>query len=303
MEKEVEMAKKVILASVLFVLFLSACTPIRTTDGFGAVVELPAPAARIISLIPGNTEILFAIGAGSQVVGRDELSTYPLEAKQVTSIGSTYQQLNTEAIVSLHPDLILAAETTPPEQITTLANLHFAVYRLSNPKNFDDLYANLMKVGELTGRTKEASGLVDSLRARVKTVEGKMASRSSTPKVFYEMDASDPTKPWTAGPGSFVDMLIVAAGGKNIGNALKSEWAQMSAEQLVVDNPEIILLGSAAYGTTVESVRLRSGWQAIAAVKNKAVYPVDDTIVTRPGPRLVDALELIAKILHPDLFR
>jgi iron complex transport system substrate-binding protein len=314
------MQKKIILISLFVGLWLTACasspsgilapliaphsnaTPIRMTDGFGTAVVLPAPATRIISMVPGNTEILFAVGAGAQMVGRDELSNFPAESTQATSIGSTYQQLNTEAIVSLHPDLILAAETTPAEQITSLQNLHLTVYRLNNPKTFEDLYQNLLAVGLLTGHTQEASALADSLRQRVRQVETTVAKRSGTPVVFYEMDASDPTKPWTAGPGSFVDMLITTAGGKNVGDSLPSEWAQMSAEQLVLSNPEIILLGSAAYGVTVETVKQRAGWQALTAVKRNAVYPVDDTIVTRPGPRLVDALEQFAKLLHPALY-
>jgi iron complex transport system substrate-binding protein len=137
----------------------------------------------------------------------------------------------------------------------------------------------------------------------VAAIEEKVGQASSHPKVFYEMDATDPAKPWTAGPGSFVDMLVTKSGGENIGHVLKQEWAQMSAEELILQNPSVILLGSAAYGITAETVRQRAGWQEIAAVKNGAVYPVDDTIVTRPGPRLVDALEMLAKILHPDLFR
>jgi iron complex transport system substrate-binding protein len=314
------MFKKLFLAGFLISLLITGCapaitttappivptsanpTPIHMTDGLGTAIELAGPATRIISLVPGNTEILFAVGAGAQVVGRDELSNFPAEAKSVTSIGSTYQQLNTEAIVSLHPDLILAAETTPAEQITTLQNLHLTVYRLNNPKTFDDLYLNLQSVGALTGHAQEAVALTESLRKRISAVQATVAKASAAPKVFYEMDASDPTKPWTAGPGSFVDMLITLAGGKNVGASLTSEWAQLSAEQLVLDDPEVILLGSAAYGTTADAVKLRAGWQSISAVKHDAIYPVDDTIVTRPGPRLVDALELFAKLLHPTLF-
>ena len=102
--------------------------PIKLTDGLGRTIELAAPAQRIVSLAPSNTEILFALGAGSQTIGRDELSDYPLEAKSVTSIGSTFDKLNTEAIVALKPDLVLAAEVNSPEQVNALEDLKITVY-------------------------------------------------------------------------------------------------------------------------------------------------------------------------------
>jgi iron complex transport system substrate-binding protein len=281
----------------------SGCAPAQTANKPGAPGAFGTPAARIISLAPSNTEILFALGAGAQVVGRDDHSDYPADAKTIASIGSTFGKINAEAVVSLKPDLVLAAGTTTPEQIQTLTDLGLMVYRVDNPKDFDGLYSNLYIVGALTGRGKEAAALANALRQRVSAVEGKVAG-AAAPTVFYEMDATEPAKPWTAGPGSFVDMLVTKAGGKNIGGSLLTqEWAQLSAEEIIVQNPEIILLGSASYGTTLESVKQRAGWQKIAAVRNNAVYPVDDIIVTRPGPRLVDALEMLAKLLHPDLFR
>src|SRR5512136_895066 len=144
--------------------------PIQLTDGLGRTVQLAAPAQRIVSLAPSNTEILFALGAGSQVIGRDALSDYPAEAQTVTNIGSLLDKLNTEAIVALKPDLILAAEINSPEQVKALEDLKLAVYWLANPKTFDDLYANLETVGKLTGRSAEAAKLNESLKARYDVV-------------------------------------------------------------------------------------------------------------------------------------
>ena len=123
------------------------------------------------------------------------------------------------------------------------------------------------------------------------------------PTVYYELDGTDPSKPYTAGPGSFVDALIARAGGANIGATLSSQYAQISLEQLLVANPDLILLGDSAYGTTPESVKQRSGWGGLTAVKNGNIFPFDDNLVSRPGPRLVDGLEALAKLLHPDLFK
>lgn len=321
------MSRKILAIAVLLGVFLSACAPVAApvlptaapaataaptaaptpapvslTDGMGRAVKLAAPAQRIVSLAPSNTEILFAIGAGAQMVGRDELSDFPMDAKQVASIGSTFGQLNTEAIVAMKPDLVLAAQTTDAAQVKTLEGLGLTVYWLPNPKDFDGLYQNLDIVGQLTGHTAEAKLLSDDIKTRVAAVVEKVKG-AAKPKVFYELDATDPTKPFTAGPGSFVDMLVSMAGGQNVGATLKDQWAQMSSEELVQQNPDIILLGDAAYGISVESVGQRAGWASLAAVKNNAVYTFDDNIVSRPGPRLADGLETIARLLHPELFK
>ena len=277
--------------------------PIKLTDGLGRSIELAAPAQRIVSIAPSNTEMLFALGAGKQVVGREELSDYPAEAKNVTSIGSVFQKINTEAIVALKPDLILAAEINSPEQVKALEDLKLTVYYLPNPKTFDDLYANLKTVGKLTGRSAEAAKLNESLKARYDAVANKLAAAKDAPTVFYEIDATDPTKPYTSGPGTFIDLVIGLAGGKNIGAELKGAFAQISSEELVKQNPNIVVLGDALYGVTPESVAQRPGWNALSAIKDKQVFAFDDNLISRPGPRLIDGLEQMAKLLHPELFK
>jgi iron complex transport system substrate-binding protein len=282
---------------------IAAPEPIKLTDGLGRSIELAAPAQRIISIAPSNTEILFALGAGSQIVGREEMSDYPVEAKDDTSIGSVFQKLNTESIVALQPDLILAAEINSPEQVKALEDLKLNVYYLPNPKTFGDLYKNLEIVGQLTGRSAEAAKLNESLKARYDAVIQKLSQAKDAPTVFYEIDATDPTKPYTSGPGTFIDLVIALAGGKNIGGALKDAFAQLSSEELVKQNPDIIVLGDALYGVTPEAVAQRPGWGDLNAVKNNQVFAFDDNLISRPGPRLIDGLEQMAKLLHPELFK
>ncbi len=280
-----------------------AAPPIMLTDGLKREVKLDKPAQRIVSIAPSNTEILFAIGAKAQIVGRDDLSDYPEDAKQIPSVGSVFGKINTEAIVALKPDLVLAAEISPPEQVKALEDLGLTVYWLANPPDFDGLYANLATVGTLTGHRAETQKLSDSIKARYQAVTGKVATSSKKPKVFYEIDATDPTKPYTTGSGTFIDKLIDLAGGFNVGQALKDQYAQISSEELVKQNPDIIVLGDSAYGITIESVGQRAGWNAIAAVKNNAIYVFDDNLASRPGPRLIDGLEQLAKLIHPELFK
>ena len=271
------------------------------TDGLGREVTLAAPAQRVVSLAPSNTEILFAVGAGDQVIGRDEFSDYPADVAAIESIGGSMGEYSAEAIVALEPDLVLAAEINTPELISQLEDLGLTVYYLKNPTSIEEMYANLEIIGQLTGH--DTTELVDSLKSRVAAVDEKIAPISARPSVFYEIDASDPTKPWTYGPGSFGNLLIERAGGFNIASDAPDSYPQLSLEQVVVANPSIILLGDAMWGVTPESVFAREGWGTIAAVQNTQVFPIDDNLISRPGPRLVDGLEALAKILHPDLFK
>lgn len=297
--------------SILAALLLSACgavatptaAPITLTDGLGRTVTLAAPAQKIVSLAPSNTEILFAIGAGAQVIGRDEFSDYPAEAKALPSVGGSMGAYSLETIASLKPDLVLAAQINTPEQVKSLEDLGLTVYYLSNPKDLDGMYANLQIVAQLAGRDKEAADLVASLQQRVQAVTEKIAPLSSRLTVFYELDGSDPAKPWTAGSGTFISQLIALAGGFNVADSLQGDYAQFSQEELLVANPNVILLGDAAYGMTPELVAARPGWSALAAVQENRIYGFDDNLVSRPGPRLVDGLEQIAKLLRPELFK
>jgi iron complex transport system substrate-binding protein len=276
-------------------------TTLTVTDGLGRKVTLNGLPQRIISLAPSNTEILFAIGAGDQVVGRDQPSDFPEEAKNVTDIGPTFDALNTELIVSLDPDLVLAAEINPPEQVKQLEDLGLTVYYLNNPATLEEMYGNLELVAQMTGHQEEAATLIESLKARVAAVDEKIAPISSRPAVFYELDATDPSKPYTAGKGTFITQLIERAGGYNIASDLEG-YPQMSLEQVVAADPAFIILGDARYGVTPESIAQRPGWENLSAVKNGQVLPFNDDLVSRPGPRLVDALEELAKLLRPELF-
>lgn len=305
------MLRKILLITLLIAL-MTACAPQATptelataltfTDGLGREIALDGPAQHVVSLAPSNTEILFAIGAGDQVVGRDQLSDFPDEAKTVTDVGSTFAALNTEQIVSLKPDLVLAAEINTPEQVKQLEELGLTVYYLKNPLTLEEMYGNLEIVAQLTGHEQEAATLIESLKARVAAVDEKIAPISSRPNMFYELDATDPAKPYTAGKGTFISQLIDRAGGHNIAADLDG-YPQMSLEQVVAADPAFIILGDARYGVSPESIAQRPGWENLTAVKNGQVVPFNDDLVSRPGPRLVDALEELAKLLRPELFQ
>jgi len=276
-------------------------TPIVLTDGTGREISLDRPAERIVSLAASNTEILFAIGAADLLVGRDGFSDYPPEVEEVPSVGSTYVEVNTEAIVALGADLVLAAGITPPEHIQSLEKLGVPVFTLGNPTDFQGLFENLRTVGILTGHEPEALALVDDLRSRVEAVAEAVEGAEPVP-FFYEVDASDTSAPWTTGSGTFQQHIFELAGGENIAADLEG-WLQLSLEEILMRNPEVIIFGAGPLvPTTVETLKVRPGWGGISAVREDRVYAVDTDLLDLPGPRLVEGLEAVARILHPERF-
>ena len=276
--------------------------PLVLTDGLGREVVLPEPAQRIVSLAPSNTEILFAIGAGDRIVGADPFSDYPPEAESIPRVDN-FPNVNTETVVALEPDLVLAAGITNPDDIAALEQLGLTVYAIGTPADIEAILASILTVGQLTGNTAQAEQVVTDLRARLEAVAAKVGLAQSAPKVFYEIDDSDPAKPWTAGPGSFTDVLISLAGSQNIGAAGQDQYFQISLEEIVSQDPRVIIFSHSGYsGRTTAQVLSRSGWENILAIKNGAVFPIDADIVDRPGPRILDGLEALAKMIHPELF-
>lgn len=293
------------LLAVMLFLGLIGCAPaaqepvssMTFTDGLGRIVALDSIPQRIVSLSPSNTEMLFAVGAGKQIVGRDEFSDFPEESKSITSVGGSMGKINLEQVTALQPDLVLAAQINTPEQVKALEDLNLKVYYLPNPTDIQDLLKILETVGQLSGHQAEAKSLTDSLRKRVDAVMN-LPKLDKPVKVFYELDGTDPSKPWTPGKGSYIDELVGLAGGMNIGSIAGDGWVQISQEAVLAENPDLILLGDAAYGVTADMVSQRSGWNALSAVQNGRVIAFDDNLVSRPGPRLVDGLEKLAELIR-----
>jgi iron complex transport system substrate-binding protein len=275
--------------------------PLTLTDDLGREVTVEAESERIVSLLPSNTEILFAIGAGDQVVGVTSYCDYPEEATTREQVGGiTNKSLSVETIVALEPDLVLASGSQD-EIIPVLEEAGLIVIALK-PATFDDIFANIEMVGQATGHADQATTLTADLRSRVETVSAKIDAipADSRPTVFYEV-WHDPLM--TAGPNTFIGQLIELAGGKSIFDEVSEDWPQVSAEVILTRNPDVIL-GPDSHGEelTVEKISARTGWANITAVQNEQIYILDGNAISRPGPRIVDMLEEVARDLYPDLF-
>jgi len=276
---------------------------ISIIDDLGNEIVLEGPAQKIISISPSLTEILYSVGAGDKLIGRDSNSMYPEAALEVVDLGGMWDGIPVEDILAMEPDLILAGEIYSAEAIAELRELGLIVYWQANPDSFEGLYENIKDIAYLADMEDQAATLVESLIIRVDGLTEKLQDVENTPVVFYELDASEPANPWTPGAGTFISYVIGQAKGLNLGDSLSGEWVQISSEALIAQNPDFILLADALYGITPESLSERAGWAEIKAVVDGNVFPFDPFILSVPGPRLVDGFEKVAEILHPEIVK
>lgn len=269
--------------------------PLTVTDDVGREVTIAQVPRRIVSIAPSNTEILFALGLGDRVVGVDDMTDYPPEATAKPRVGS-YVEPNLEQLVAAEPDLVLAAGIHAGTVLSELESFGLPTV-VVEPENLEEVFAGIGLVGRIAGEPARAERLVCELAARVEAVEAAVAG-GPRPRVFFELSPDL----YTAGPDSFIDDLIERAGGENVAAGAAEMWPQLSAEAVVAADPEVVLLADHVAGITPEQVAARPGWQNVAAVAQGRVSPIDPDLVARPGPRVVDGLEAIARALHPDRF-
>jgi iron complex transport system substrate-binding protein len=276
----------------------AASYPLHLVDDDGTALTLPAEPQRIVSLTPAETEILFALGAGDRVVGKvEDIANYPPEAADVPVMGR-FDGVDVEQIVAADADLVLAGGGggTPPEAIEQLRALGITVlvvYAESVEEDLDDIEL----IAAAVGKPAEGAEMVAKMRQKFDEVAAATADLEK-PRVFVET-GNQPAIYGIADDSVYAEMVELA-GGQPVTTGSATNW-EMPVERLVTEDPEIILLADANYGVTPDEVTGRSGWDGITAVKEGAIHPIDDIVVTRPGPRLTDGLlELLSKI-HPDV--
>jgi len=290
-------------------------------DDSRPVTNLTVHPKRIVSLSPSNTEILFAVGAGPKVVGVTDYCNYPhelearIEKDEIAKVGG-YWNPSVETIVELKPDLVLVstAQCTVKtndckvncsrrcELTTQVANrlrsLELNVLTLA-PHSMDDILDNILLVGRASGNAAEASNLVENLRKRIDMVVTKSKAVSHRPKVYFEVW----NNPYiSVNSGTWIGNLINLAGGANIFGEAVSEWPIIRPEDIIQRNPDIMVFpvipGVPRFWGSFEDVKKRPGWKNITAVRNGSLYEVPRDCISRPGPRLVEALEMLEKMVH-----
>jgi len=270
------------------------------TDDMGREISIDKIPQRIVSHVPSITETLFALDLGERVVGVSDYCNYPPEAGLKPSVGN-YFNPSIETIIAQDPDLVIT-DGYSEGLIPQLESLGVTCVVI-DPKDMDGILKDIELLGRITGAEGRAREVIKSMRDRILRVTT-AAEDAPRVRVFYTFATTNLSNPWTAGPGSFADSLITMAGGENIAANAQSAWVQFSIEALCHADPEVILV-DASHGTAVmseEELRAHPAWRELTAVKQGRVYIIDGDLVNRSGPRIVQGLEEIAKIIHPELF-
>jgi iron complex transport system substrate-binding protein len=253
-------------------------------------------------LNPGHTETVFALGASDRLVAVDSFSDYPAEAQQVQPRLETYPTVSVETIVGLKPDLVLSL-VERDDVLNQIRQQGIPVLKLL-PRDYDATTREIAQLGQVLGVPERGAQLAAEMQQRKQRIVD-LVGDAPKPSLFYELDASDPTRPFAAGPNGYYGQIANIAGATNIFSDLPADFGQVSAESVISRNPELIILADAYEPFNPQTpalVAARPGWDQIAAVRNGTVYAVQADIFSRASPRLADGLEALAYLVHPDRF-
>lgn len=273
--------------------------PVVVHDLLDRRVRLPKRPTRIISLTPSTTELLFAIGAGSQLVGATEHCNHPPEASDIPRVGGgTLESVSREGLLNAQPDLVLCKWDNHEPLIDMLDEFSIPSLGLG-PETLDDLYEEISLLGKVTGHEANAERLIAQMKARVTSLTALVSDIPPEKRcsVFYEV-WDEPLM--TAGPNSFIGEILQLAGTRNIFSDTDTRYPRVSAEAVVARNPDVILAPS-THATEVsrEQILSRPGWEHVNAISSERVYLISGDQVSRCGPRLVDALEEVISFIYP----
>ncbi len=281
-----------LLAACLLSATLALAQPVVGADGRGRVVRLAAPPKRIVSTAPAVTEMLFALGVGGRVVGATAFCDYPPAAKRIPRVGDS--SISVEKIVALRPDIVFASGSANSKAIATLERMPSfrAPVFVIDPTSLSGVYSALVAVGRVVGRQQQAVALATAMRARADRVAAATGAAREHPSVLIVVQ---PEPLWVADRGTFMAELVAKAGGQNLASG--TGFHTMTVEKALAARPDVILVGSEG----LAKLRANALWHATPAYRSGRIYPIDPSVAARPGPRLVDALEQIARLLHPGL--
>lgn len=262
------------------------------TDTLGRQITINEYPKKIVSLAPAITEILFAIGLDEEIVGVSDYCDYPEKASSKEKMGG-FENPNVEKIYAQQPDMVFISAGVQEDVIKKLEELKVTVVVL-DADTVDQVISNIELAGKLTGKETEAKKLADNMRARVNKIATKYKSQTK-PTVFVEI-WDDPLM--SAGSDSFVNNIIEVAGGINIAADNAERYYNYSMEKLLETDPDYYIINTHSH--TPQDIKKRNGYNALSAVQNNKVFAVDDNLISRAGPRVIDGLERMAEIFHPE---
>jgi len=295
-------------AVIILVGLMTLSAPIFAPGQTGVVDDLgyvfpPGPAPqRIVSLAPNITEILFALGLDKEIVGVTRYCDYPPQVLTREKVGGLIDP-DLEKIRALNPDLVIAFRGNPLPVIQRMRGLGLRVFVLEMGETLESIFLFLEKIGSVTQRSKESAGLVRRLRTKFEHIEKALQTARAKPRVFLALQGMGL---WTCGRKSYLTDLVSRAGGANIAGRIDKRWVNYSREQILEDQPEVIVLlvkTARDFSPAKEWLDGQAYLQSVPAIRLGRIYPLDENKTSRYGPRLLDALDDLARILHPESFR
>lgn len=281
----------------LFLLLGSTALAAPLTDMLGREIDLMTPAKRIVALTASDVEILYALGAGDRLVGRGEYCNYPIEALDVPSVQSGFET-NIEQIIALSPDVVIMAKMgQSTDQLDALEKAGIPVV-MTDAKNIEETYDSYRLLGALTGKEKEAAALEADIKTRLQSLE-EQAAKHPQQSIYFEVSPLE-FGLWTAGKDTFMQEIADILNLKSIFEDVEG-WAEVSQEQVFLRDPDHIVTVAMYFGqgpTPVEEIKARAGWDQLSAVKEDHIIQMDTDQLSRPGPRLADAAEILYSIVY-----
>jgi iron complex transport system substrate-binding protein len=277
--------------------------PVTIKDATDQDVVIESKPERIVSLIPSNTEIAFALGLGEEVVGVSDHDNYPEEATKKEKIGG--MEINVEKIISLQPNLVLAHPSivnSSKEGLQQLKDAGITVLVVNDAQNLEQAYESIEMIGTATGEKDEAEKIIQNMKERIEKVKEKAAEIEESKQKTVFIEVSPAPEIYTPGKNTFMDEMLTIINAKNAFGDLEG-WAKIDQEAVIEKNPDVIVTTYGFYETDpIGNVTSRKGWENIEAVKNKQVFDVHSDLVSRPGPRLAEGVEELAKAVYPEIF-
>ncbi|WP_052339499.1 ABC transporter substrate-binding protein [Gorillibacterium massiliense] len=266
--------------------------PLTLTDATGQSIVFEKAPERVITLAPSETEVVYAIGGGDTVVGVDQYSNYPKEANSKPKVGDMTTDI--EGVVALKPDVVFAGASLNAKAIEALRKLNVKVYA-SEPKTFDQVVEKIETAGVILDRQEDAEKTANHMREEKARIVNAVKDLPKK-KVYMEFSPG-----WSVGKGEFMDELVTLAGGENVAQDQQG-WFEINAETIIKSNPDVILYttGPGIGDAVKDAINKRPGFDSLAAVKENRMFALNEDIVSRVGPRLLDALVEMAKAIHPE---
>ncbi|WP_305960628.1 ABC transporter substrate-binding protein [Bacillus safensis] len=277
----------------------TAAFPVSIKDAAGKKVEIKEQPKRIVSLIPSNTEVAYALGLGDKMVGRSDFDNYPKEVEKVEKIGGL--EFNVEKVISLKPDLVLAhaSQMGSKEGFKQLEDAGIQVLTVNDATSFKDVYKSINMIGEAAGVKEASTKLIDEMKTKLNDIKKQAEGISKDKQKTVFVEVSGAPEIYTTGKNTFMDEMLSVIHAKNAAGD-QTGWVQMTEESIIKRNPNVIVTID---GSSLADLKKRDGWNAMKAVKEKQVFQLNTDLASRPGPRLVEGVEALAKSVYPDTFK